>query len=58
MPHALYIVDSFGSMQDDEMEQYAQAAEELLDNRIGIGFHGHGLAATSRGSVYPQGCSL
>lgn len=41
MPHAFYIVDSFGSMQDDEMEQYAQAAEELLDNRIGIGFHGH-----------------
>ena len=41
LPHAFYIVDSFGSMQDVDVRRYVQMADERLHSEICIGFHGH-----------------
>lgn len=40
-PMAFYIVDSFGSMYDLEVERYLQLADERLKADIALGFHGH-----------------
>lgn len=40
-PYAVYIVDSFGSMQVKDIEKYLVAAMEILEKSIYIGFHGH-----------------
>lgn len=40
-PKALYVVDSFGVMQKDQVLEYIEIADELLDNDIIIGYHAH-----------------
>ncbi len=40
-PEAVYIVDSFGSMQKGELLHYFKMLERGLNNNIYIGFHGH-----------------
>lgn len=38
---AVYVVDSFGSMNKEEVLHYYKMLERGLDNRIYVGFHGH-----------------
>lgn len=40
-PFAFYIVDSFGSMYDIELNKYLRLADEILQEDIILGFHGH-----------------
>lgn len=40
-PAVFYIVDSFGSMYDSEMNMYLQLIEKKLRSDIALGFHGH-----------------
>lgn len=40
-PFAFYIVDSFGSMYDIELNKYLRLADEILLADIALGFHGH-----------------
>lgn len=40
-PYALYIVDSFGAMYEDEISQYLNLLESNLSIDIKIGFHSH-----------------
>ena len=39
--HALYIVDSYGHMNKDELGRLFNFYDRRLDNNISIGFHGH-----------------
>lgn len=41
MPTAFYLVDSFGTMDEDVLKHYYQIADEKLDRKILIGFHSH-----------------
>ena len=40
-PMAIYVVDSWGTMYSDQILHYLKLADENLDERIAIGFHGH-----------------
>lgn len=40
-PKALYVVDSFGVMQKDQILSYMKIADEILDEGITIGYHAH-----------------
>ena len=40
-PYAIYIVDSWGTRQIDDIIHYAQLADKYLDKNISIGYHGH-----------------
>ena len=40
-PEAVYVVDSWGTMFSRQILHYMQIAEDVLDNNISIGFHGH-----------------
>ncbi len=40
-PRAIYIVDSWGTMYSKDVLHYLKLADEVLDKKISIGFHGH-----------------
>lgn len=40
-PAALYVVDSFGVMNKEQVLRYVKIADELLDEDIVIGYHAH-----------------
>ena len=40
-PYAIYIVDSFGSMNENDVVKLYKKYEEMLDKKIKIGFHSH-----------------
>jgi len=40
-PYALSIVDSFGCLQPNDVNEYFSALDSALDKKIKIGFHGH-----------------
>ena len=40
-PYALYIVDSFGSMQGSELSSILQIFESIVPRSVSIGFHAH-----------------
>ena len=40
-PYALYIVDSFGSMQGNELSSILQIFESIVPRSVSIGFHAH-----------------
>ena len=40
-PAALYVVDSFGVMNKEQVLRYVKIADELLDEGIVIGYHAH-----------------
>lgn len=40
-PWAIYIVDSNGFLNQQELMQYLQAAHESIPERIALGYHGH-----------------
>ena len=41
LPDAVYVVDSFGSMNKEEVLHYYKMLERGLNNSIYVGFHGH-----------------
>ncbi len=40
-PLAIYIVDSWGTMYSDQILHYLRLADDNLDRKVAIGFHGH-----------------
>ena len=40
-PYAVYIVDSWGTRQVDEIIRYAHLADRNMDSKIALGYHGH-----------------
>ncbi len=40
-PIAIYIVDSWGTMYSDGVIHYLRIADEVLNKKIALGFHGH-----------------
>ena len=40
-PKALYVVDSFGVMNKEQVLRYVKIADELLDEDVVIGYHAH-----------------
>ena len=40
-PYAMYIVDSWGTRQIDDIIHYAYLADKYLDKNVAIGYHGH-----------------
>ena len=40
-PYAIYIVDSWGTQSAEQIMHYASIADEVLDKKVAIGYHGH-----------------
>lgn len=40
-PYAIYIVDSWGTQNNEQILHYVSIADEILDNEVAIGYHGH-----------------
>ena len=40
-PYAFYIVDSFGSMNDDMLKKYSSIANYMLNKTVALGLHAH-----------------